>query len=117
MTPIVRALLAFVASLFRSRMSLQLEILALPHQLTLYHRLSRRPHVRPSDRILWSWLARGWSRWRAVLIFVQPATVLAWQRKRFRDHWARLSRTGRPGRPAIGRDLRELVRGIAAANP
>jgi hypothetical protein len=29
MTPIVRALLAFVASLFRSRMSLQLEILAL----------------------------------------------------------------------------------------
>jgi hypothetical protein len=31
MTPIVRALLAFVASLFRSLASLQLEILALQH--------------------------------------------------------------------------------------
>ena len=31
MTPIGRALLAFVACLFRSRMSLQLEIVALRH--------------------------------------------------------------------------------------
>jgi hypothetical protein len=80
MTPIIRALLAFVASLFRSRMSLQLEILALPHQLTVCQESIRRPHIRPSDRILWSWLARGWARWREVLVFVQPATVLAWQR-------------------------------------
>jgi len=36
MPPIVRALLAFVASFFRSRVSLQLEIVALRHQLTLY---------------------------------------------------------------------------------
>jgi len=117
MTPIVRALIAFAVSLVRSRVSLHLEILALQHQLTLYHRSIRRPHVRPSDRLFWSWLARSWSRWREVLIFVQPATVLAWQRKRFREHWARLSRTGPPGRPAIGKELRELIREISAANP
>lgn len=116
MRPIVRALLAFVTSFFRSRVSLQLEILALRHQLELYHRSRRRPHVQPGDRILWSWLSRGWARWREVLVFVQPATVLAWQRQRFRDHWARLSRR-QPGRPAISKDIRELIREISAANP
>ncbi len=48
---------------------------------------------------------------------MQPATVLAWPRNRFRDHWARLSRRGRPGRPAISREVRELIREISGANP
>jgi transposase InsO family protein len=117
MIPVVRALLAFAVSLVRSRTSLQLEILALQHQLALYHRSIRRSRVCPSDRIFWSWLARGWSRWREVLVFVQPATVIAWQRQRFRDHWARLSRTGRPGRPTISREVRDLIREISVANP
>src|SRR5262249_28021977 len=37
--------------------------------------------------------------------------------KRFRDHWARSSRTGKPGRPAINNELRELIRQISGANP
>jgi hypothetical protein len=69
MTPIGHALLAFVARFFRSRVSLQLEIVALRHQLTLSQRSSRRPRVRPSDRILLAWLSRGWSRWREALVF------------------------------------------------
>jgi putative transposase len=117
MKPVSRALLAFLASCFRSRLSLQLEILALRHQLTLYRRSSRRPQVRPIDRIAWSWLSRGWSRWREVVVFVQPATVIAWQRQRFRDHWARLIRNGRRGRPTIPTDIRALIREISAANP
>ena len=68
------------------------------------------------DRLVWSWLSRSWSRWREVLVFVQPATVIAWQRKRFRAHWARLSRKG-PGRPGIPTELRALIRDISAANP
>ena len=76
----------------------------------------RRPHVRPSDRILWSWLSRGWARWKEVLVFVQPATVRTWQRTRFRDHWAGLSRRD-PGRPTITRELRELIQDISTANP
>jgi len=100
MMPIVRALLAFALSLYRSRVSLQMEVLALRHQLTSYQRSIRRPQVRSIDRRVWSWLSRGWSRWREVLVFVQPATVLARQRTRFRDHWARLSRRD-PGRPTM----------------
>jgi putative transposase len=98
-------------------LSLQVEILALRRQLTVYHRSIQRPRVRPADRMLWSWLSRGWPRWREVLVVVQPATVLAWQRKRFREHRARLSRAGRSGRPTIGREVRALIREIAAANP
>ncbi len=116
MTPIIRALLAFAVSLVRSRASLQVEILALQHQLAVYHPSIRRPHVRPSDRIFWSWLSRGWARWREVVVFGPPATVIAWQRQCFRDHWARLSRTG-PGRLAISGEVSQLIREVSAAIP
>ena len=113
---IVHALLGFVVNLFRSRLGLQLEIVALRQQLAVYRRSIRRPPIRVTDRLVWSWLARRWSRWRDVLIFVQPATVLAWQRKRFRDHWARLSQR-QAGRPAVSREGRELIRDISIATP
>ena len=116
MMPIVHALLGFMVDLCRSRVGLQLEIVALRHQLALYRRSIRRPPIRPSDRMLWAWLARHWARWREVLVVVQPATVLAWRRRRFRDHWARLSRRD-PGRPAVSREVRDLIREISAANP
>jgi len=112
----VHAALVFVFGMFRSRIALQLEIMALRHQLTVYRRSIRRPQIRPSDRILWSWLVRHWGRWREALIFVQPATVLAWQRRRFRDHWVRLSQK-RPGRPAVSPEVRDLIRNISAGNP
>ena len=41
MIPIMRALLAFAVSLVQSRVSLQVEILALRHQLGVYHRSLR----------------------------------------------------------------------------
>jgi hypothetical protein len=116
MVPLVQALVVFVVAVFRSRIALQLEIVALRQQLTVYRRSIRRPRVRPSDRIFWSWLARHWGRWREALVFVQPATVLAWQRGRFREHWARLSRK-EAGRPRISQELRELIREISTANP
>ena len=57
-----------------------------------------------------------WPGWRDVLVFVQPSTVIAWQRRRFRDHWARLSHRA-PGRPAVGKPLRDLIRQMSSANP
>ena len=61
--PLVQALVGFVLCVFRSRIALQLEVLALRQQLNVYHRSIRRPRVRPSDRIFWAWLARHWARW------------------------------------------------------
>ena len=102
---------------FRTRLFLQLEILALRHQLTVYQRPGAKPRLKPTDRIFWACLSRAWSDWQRALVFVQPATVLAWQRRRFREHWARLRRKGRSGRPAVPLEVRELIRRMSRANP
>src|SRR5712691_5801304 len=117
MQPVVSALLAFVVALFRSRASLCLENLALRHQVAIYKQMVSHPRLRPIDRLLWGWLSRLWSGWQEALAFVQPRTVIAWQRKRFRDHWRRLSQQGTPGRPAITKEVRDLIRAMWQANP
>ncbi len=116
-SPILRAAVAFVHGLFRSRLSMQVEILALRHQLAVYQRTSARPRLKPSDRILWAWLSRVWSAWRDAIVIVQPETVLAWRRRKFRQHWTKLSRSGQPGRPAVPREVRDLIRRMSSANP
>ena len=87
------------------------------HQLAVYHRAGRRPQLLPADRLLWAWLSRAWSGWQEALVFVQPRTVIARQRQRFRDHWTRLRRRGTLGRPPVVKEIRDLIRKISAANP
>jgi hypothetical protein len=59
--------------------------------------------------------------WNEVLIFVQPETVIAWRRRRFREHWTKLSRCGKPGRPTVPQEVRDLTRRVihfnVTANP
>ena len=117
MRPVVSALLAYLTTWLRSRHSMQLEILALRYQVAVYQRSVPQPCIQPTDRLFWAWLARLWAGWQAALAFVQPRTVIAWQRKRFRDHWRRLSQRGKTGRPAIAKEVRELIRTMWQANP
>ena len=50
-----RALGHFLAAATRERLSLQLEIVALRHQLSVYERRRpRRCRLEPGDRVLWS---------------------------------------------------------------
>ena len=60
MKPMVCVLLR-VSTAIRSRISLQLEIVALRHQLAAYQWTAKRPQIGCGDRTLWSWLARHWS--------------------------------------------------------
>jgi putative transposase len=117
MLPVISALLACVVGLFRPRASLCLEHLALRHQLAIYQQTVRRPRLHATDRLCWAWLSRLWPAWQDALVFVQPRTVIAWQRQRFRDHWRQLSQPGRPGRPTIAKDVRELIQAMWQANP
>jgi hypothetical protein len=117
MNAVIAALSACLANAFRARTARQIEILALRHQLATYQRSAKRPRIKPADRILWSWIARLWPGWRECLVIVQPRTVIAWQRRRFRDHWRRLSHSGKPGRPTVARELRDLIRRMSSANP
>lgn len=111
------ALMAYVVSRFRSDESLRLEKMALRHQLAVYHYTVKRPKLRPSGRLFWGWLSRLWPGWQQALEFVQPRTVIAWQKQRFRDYWRRLSQRGKPGRPAISKDVRERIQDMWRSNP
>jgi hypothetical protein len=113
---LLRALVSAVLSPFRSRAALELEILALRHQLAVYQRTCARPRLKPADRIFWSWLSRMWSGWRHALVMVQPRTVTGWQRRKFREHWTKLTRSGKQGRPAVAKEVRDLIRRMSSAN-
>ena len=113
------ALLTLLRSSFKTRLALQLEIVALRHQLGILQSSSerKRPRFQNSDRLLWVWLSRFWSGWRQALVIIRPKTVVAWHRMGFRLYWRWKSRTGRPGRPAILKEVRDLIRQMSQANP
>src|SRR3954453_20754800 len=98
---IFTALIASLSASFRSRAALQLEILALRHQLGVLQRSVQRPQLTPSDRLLWAGLCTVWKDWRSSPFLIQPATVLGWHRKGFRLFWTWKIRRGQPGRPVV----------------
>jgi hypothetical protein len=61
-------------------------------------------------------VVEGVDELRHTLQVVRPETVVGWHRQGFRRYWAWKSRR-RWGRPAIGRDLRDLIRQMSRANP
>ena len=73
----------------RSRSALQLEVLALRHQLQVLQRSRpRRLQLTTPDRWLWVVLSRVLTEWRTALVIVKPETVIAWHRRGFRLWWA-----------------------------
>ncbi len=69
-------------SCFQTRGALQLEILALRHQINVLRRAQRgRARLTWVDRLLCTWLLHLWSGWRSALIIVKPETVIAWHRR------------------------------------
>jgi len=106
-------LLTFFAvfrSFLRSRAALELENLALRHQLFVLKRSVKRPRLRPIDRCFWVVLSRVWQDWRSPMDIFQPATVIAWHRKGFRLFWTWKICRGKPGLPAVPREVRDLIR-------
>src|SRR3954451_3266922 len=101
---------AFLAASLRSRAALQIEILALRHQLNVLQRSVKRPRLSAVDRWLWVLLSRNWPAWQAALKFLKPATVIGWHYQGFRLFWTWKCRHGRPGRPAVSLEVRQLIR-------
>jgi transposase InsO family protein len=101
--------------MLRSRQALVLENLALRHQLQVLQRSGKRPRFRPLDRGFWVLLSRLWTEWRDLLVLVKPDTVVRWHRKGFRLYWR--WRSGKPGRPQVSKDVRDLIRRMSLENP
>jgi hypothetical protein len=114
--PVVRLLTALLAS-FRSRAALQLEILALRHQLGVLQRSMKRPKLTAADRFLWARLSSTWRDWRSALTMVKPETVIGWHRKGFRLFWYWKSRRGCRGRPRVAAETRQVIRRMSRENP
>ena len=107
---------AFLAS-FPQRTTIQLEILALRHQLGVLQRSVKRPKLTAADRCLWVWLAAVWQDWQPSAVIMKPATVIGWHRKGFRLFWTWKIRRGKLGRPAVPADVRSLIRAMSRDNP
>ncbi len=111
----LRSIVAAIARRFRSRAVLELENLALRHQLHVLRRQRPgRPRLFAVDRLLWVWLYRLWPRCLDTMVLVKPATVVQWHRQGFRLFWRWRSRSGRP---SLDREVRDLIRQMSVANP
>jgi putative transposase len=101
---------------FRTHADIQLEVLALRHQVTVLQRTNPKPKLRPAGRRLWVWLSRSWSRWRSALVIVKPVTVVDWHRRGFRCYWTWKVCHGKAGRPGVPQEIRELIRTLSRDN-
>ena len=114
MLTLLSALGSLLSFRVRSRASLELELVALRHQLIVLRRQRPgQPRLFSGDRMLWVWLYRIWPRVLDAMVLVKPATVVQWHRKGFRLYWRRRSR--HLGRPRTSREIRDLIRTMSQA--
>src|SRR6266849_6002558 len=103
--------------LFRSRASLQAEILTLRHQLNVLRRKSpQRLTFTSIDRLVFAGLYRLAPGVLEALKIVRPETVIRRHRAGFRAYWRWKSRP-RGGRPKTPLEIRQLIRDMSVANP
>ena len=114
MVALISALYSWLTCRFGSRVELELELIALHHQIAILNRQRPgRPWFRAVDRLLWVWLYRVWPRCLEVMVLVKPATVVQWHRQGFRLYWRWRSRSGRK---PVDRETRKLIREMCLAN-
>ena len=106
-----------VIGLFRSRASLEAEIVALRHQLNVLRRKSpKRLAFSNFDRLIFAGLYRIAPNVLNALVIVKPETVIGWHRAGFRLFWKWKSRS-RSGRPKVPLEIRQLIQDMSLANP
>jgi putative transposase len=93
-----------------------IELLVLRHQVRVLQRQVKRPTLRRLDRILLAAASRAMPRDLWSSFAVRPETLLRWHRELVRRKWT-YRRRGRPGRPPIDPEVRELVVRLGRENP
>jgi putative transposase len=58
-----------------------------------------------------------WGDWKSALMIVKAETVIAWHRKGFRLFWTGRIHRGKPARPSVPQELRNLIRMLSRNNP
>jgi hypothetical protein len=70
----------FIRLLLGGHQAVAIENAALRLQLAAFRRHRKRPVLTVLDRLFWTTLRRVWPGWRGTLFYVQPDTVVRWQR-------------------------------------
>ena len=90
MIELLQLILHIVASLFKSRAKLAVEILVLRQQLNVLRRqVSKRPQLSNTDRFLFVWLYRWFPSVLGAIAILRPETIIRWHRAGFRSVLAR----------------------------
>lgn len=88
MRVILSTLIFLLTFRFRRRRSLELEVIALRHQLSVLKRRQKHPPlIIPADRFVWSWLYRICPPAVQWMQLVRPETVVEWHRCGFLFYW------------------------------
>ena len=99
----------------KSRSALMAENLFLRKQLAMFQERNVRPRrAQDSARWLMACLSRLFD-WRDALVVVKPDTLIRWHRRGSRLFWRWKSKP--VGRPAVPKNIQELIRKMAAENP
>ena len=118
MRKILPYLLKNVLINFQSRTALQLENIALRHQLDVFQRNQRTPiKLSRLDRAFWVLFYRLWPSCLDSVVMVKPETVIRWHRKGFRLFWTWKSRLRGRGRPPVPAGIKNLIRRMSRENP
>ena len=108
--------LRLVILVLSGQKQIALENAAMRQQLAVFKREVKRSELSRWDRSFWIGLKTIWKDWRSALVIVRPATVIGWQRTRFKRYWSRLSQRNGPGQPPVSSEIRKLVRTMVTAN-
>ena len=115
MLALIPTVFSWLACRLRSRAELELELIALRHQVAILNRQRpRRLRLCSVDRLVWVWLYRLWPPCLEAMMLVKPATVVQWHRRGFRLYWRWRSRSGRK---PMAHETRKLIRQMCLANP
>src|SRR3989442_1479043 len=113
---VIQALAPLLVHRGKDEGSKHLEILVLRHQLRVLRRKNPPLTLRPLDRALLAATSRALPREGWTSFMVTPATLLRWHRELVKSKWT-YRRKGRPGRPPIDPEVRELILRLARENP
>src|SRR5256885_5863302 len=109
------ALLRLLVGGRRSELAKDIGLLVLRRRLGVLGRQTGHTSLRPADRVFLAALARVLPRRRRDGLVVTPQTLRCWHRELVRRRWAQPR--GKPGRPAVDAQVRELVLRLARENP
>src|SRR5258707_10104401 len=117
MSDLCRLIWCAFIGLFRTRATLEAEVLVLRHQLNVLRRKSPKRVVFGNvDRLVFTALYRVAPRVLDALKILKPQTVIRWHRAGFRAYWRWKSRPPR-GRPETPAHIRQRTRSMSLANP